>query len=715
MKKKTLTVLFALAALSAGAQSKFDPMSLMRLQSLRSDVAVSAKQSGKPFKALAQEKKIKVAVLMNDGVDAASLVADGFELTASRKEVGVVELPLSRVYELNAVADVKSISYDVRYTPRLSEAHKVTGVNKVHSGEGLSLPYKGKGVLIADFDQGFDPAHAFFLDKDGKTRVVYYEKDGKQYTTQEDIIKAGTDDNETYHAAHVMGIAAGYYSDNNFTISGVAPEADIAVSAIKTGTNTEVIELTERLVKFAKERKEPLVLNYSLGSNVGFHDNSDSFVKYMNTLIASNDAIVCVAAGNEGKKPVVQKHTMQSDDDVMKAYMYCIRLKYTPACMIIADGPDAFDVSLVVYDNYYEKVRKRWDKLPASLTSEGDNADPDFKEYFTGTLLTESGTHDGKYYTAIVMQPKSDSNSGAVLGYEVKAKKGRNFVCYADAGTWLLKSFSAYSKDPVDDITYDGTINTMVTGMNGMGVGSFNTRDSGDYLNKDYYNLLLMDEDNKVGDVSSFSSWGTIDGVNYPDLVAPGALVESAATWGYFSEISEEKRKVTRKVEKDGKTHYWTVDMGTSMATPYMSGVAALWLEADPTLTMAQVKEIAKSTANKDEYFTKAKYPVQFGAGKIDAYNGLKKVLERKATGLRAVDADKDMLFRSTGDNTYEAYVAGETALTVNIYYMSGRRAYSQRTAGSSVEFSTASLPKGVYAVELCGGKTSHKVKIAVK
>ena len=79
MKKRTLTVLFALAALSAGAQSKFDPMSLARLQDLRSEVETSARQCGKTFKALSQEKKISVTVMMKDGVDAATLAAAGFE------------------------------------------------------------------------------------------------------------------------------------------------------------------------------------------------------------------------------------------------------------------------------------------------------------------------------------------------------------------------------------------------------------------------------------------------------------------------------------------------------------------------------------------------------------------------------------------------------------------------------------------------------------
>ena len=39
---------------------------------------------------------------------------------------------------------------------------------------------------------------------------------------------------------------------------------------------------------------------------------------------------------------------------------------------------------------------------------------------------------------------------------------------------------------------------------------------------------------------------------------------------------------------------------GTSQASPYMAGVAALWLEANPNLTHEEIKEIATKTANND-------------------------------------------------------------------------------------------------------------------
>lgn len=725
MKKKSMTVLFALAVLTAGAQSKLDLSSRLRLQKLQQEVETVAKQSGTAFKAASQQKTIKVTVCMKDGVDASTLALRGFDVTASRGEVGVVALPLSRVGELDGVADVATLSYGEKVNLKLSEANKQTGVDKVHSGEGLSLPYTGKGVLVADLDFGFDPNHAFFLDKDGKTRLKYYIKNGVEYTDPDAISAAGVDYKEGYHAAHVLGIAAGNFSSDELTISGVAPEADIAMASLSLATDAELIEYTEKVIKRAKELNEPLVLNYSIGINNGSHDNTRALNKYLNSVIAANDAVVCMAAGNEGLYPIVQKKTFTADTDSMTAYMYITSnnlaqsdYEYSPACTIYGDGTEPFEVSFVLYNLPSNKIVKIYDPSVDKLTSKGADADADFSKYYQGTLTKSAGVQDGRdrYYTSIAMVGGVQRVSSVIPGYIVKAKSGRSFVCYADQYTYLVKQYVSGKAVAADGVTYDGTINSYATGMDGISVASYNSRVSGKFASSGLsYSTADFGESNSLGDVSSFSSWGTVDGVNYPDIATPGCLVESAVTSAYLKYYKGLDDDYTSSATVNGKTHYWTISMGTSMATPYMTGVAALWLQADPTLTTAQIKEIAKSTAIQDDMVKNTKYPVQFGAGKVDAYNGLKKVLEGKSTGLRTVDADKDMIFRSTGDNTYEAYVAGETAITVNIYDMSGRRAYSRRTAGNSVEFSLASLPKGIYAVELCGSKTSHKVKIAVK
>ncbi len=75
-----------------------------------------------------------------------------------------------------------------------------------------------------------------------------------------------------------------------------------------------------------------------------------------------------------------------------------------------------------------------------------------------------------------------------------------------------------------------------------------------------------------------FSSRGpTLDGRSKPDLVAPGVNVRSALA---------------------GTIAGYTDESGTSMASPFVAGLAALMLDVNPGLSPAQVKSILMSTAN---------------------------------------------------------------------------------------------------------------------
>ena len=80
-----------------------------------------------------------------------------------------------------------------------------------------------------------------------------------------------------------------------------------------------------------------------------------------------------------------------------------------------------------------------------------------------------------------------------------------------------------------------------------------------------------------------------------------------------------------------GKEYSFCAMKGTSQASPYMAGVAALWLEANPNLTHEEIKEIARKTANNDSYCEEGNYFAdqgkQAGAGKINALAGLEYIL----------------------------------------------------------------------------------------
>lgn len=108
------------------------------------------------------------------------------------------------------------------------------------------------------------------------------------------------------------------------------------------------------------------------------------------------------------------------------------------------------------------------------------------------------------------------------------------------------------------------------------------------------------------GGVAPFSSRGpTADDRVKPDLLCPGVNITSCRAAG---------TRMGAVVDD----HYTTAS-GTSMATPFAAGVAALLLESNPGLTPAELKERLKRTAIDLQL-----NPYDQGAGQVDALRAYK-------------------------------------------------------------------------------------------
>lgn len=128
-----------------------------------------------------------------------------------------------------------------------------------------------------------------------------------------------------------------------------------------------------------------------------------------------------------------------------------------------------------------------------------------------------------------------------------------------------------------------GTVNTPATARTAIAVGA------------------LADPSEQGFYLADFSSRGpTPDGRIKPDLAAPGVAITSARA--------------------GSRTGYVTWD-GTSMASPFVAGVVALMLDANPALTPQAVGRILRQTAF--DYGTPGQDPY-FGAGRIDVYDGVR-------------------------------------------------------------------------------------------
>ena len=178
------------------------------------------------------------------------------------------------------------------------------------------------------------------------------------------------------------------------------------------------------------------------------------------------------------------------------------------------------------------------------------------------------------------------------------------------------------------------------------------------------------------------------------------------------SQIGSDSKKYVKSVDFDGKTYYFRPMQGTSMATPFTTGVMALWLDAKPDLTSLQLRNIAAQTARKDSYVTSATNKTQWGAGKIDAYEGLKLILNGGADGISTVKGDKAFIYSAVGDNAYEFCIAGSTSVNAQVFNIQGQLVNAASANGSAVRVSLDTLPEGVYAVKVASQKGTHTVKI---
>jgi serine protease AprX len=133
---------------------------------------------------------------------------------------------------------------------------------------------------------------------------------------------------------------------------------------------------------------------------------------------------------------------------------------------------------------------------------------------------------------------------------------------------------------------------------------------------------------NSISDdsLASFSAYGpTTDGVQKPDLVAPGTNIIARL-------VNQNMGLAAAHPSNKVGDQYFRMS-GTSMAAPMVSGAVALLLQDEPGLTPDQVKYRLMSTANKSWSGYNA---TQSGAGYLDAYAAVRGTTTQSAnTGVK--------------------------------------------------------------------------------
>ena len=763
-----LTILLFTSMLTVQGQSALDLGSQARLRSLRLDARQSsdagyARTAHALRRSPAQAGASSVAAMIRlaPGTTAEHLQQAGGSILFQRGDIVGLLLPLDAVELMAALPCVEKMQLASDVHAQMAWAREAAGAESIRQGIGLERPYTGKGIVCGVVDTGMDPNHVNFREADGSSRIgmLAHLKYNAAAASAADVVKTKFYDAQTiadfttdaptaFHGTHTMGIMAGGYDgqarvarrlpDGSVSVEeqahcpfyGVAPEADIAAAALENLDDIFIAYGTDFISQYAEQLRRPYVVNISLGSNTGPHDGSSLIGQFFDRC-AADGAIICVASGNSGDTKVAATKTLTADDPELKTFIggYDADLGSRTAyarqgnITIYSHDETPFEIQAVIFNKKRGTISKRyalnidastcgtgkyWVSAAEYMSADTDILDTTFGKYFEGYVGMgwNYDSDNGRFYAIIDYTAIDDATQNAdgnyALGFIVAGSEGQLLNAYCDG------NFSFMTQDGVegwDDGSTNGSINDLACSPSVIAVGAYNTASQWAALDGSAY---FPQWEAPEGGITAFSGYGTLnDGRELPLVCAPGAVIMSSVSRYYAASDEADPTMLGAVAEAaDGTKHYWGASSGTSMASPFLAGTIALWLEADPTLTLADVRDIIATTAVRDEAVAAAE-PVRAGAGKLDAYAGLKEVVRRKAAaGLAptlAAGAGR-MLVDVSSRGELNVCVPGAESMEVCLTDMAGKVIVRTAAAGTDeVCLPIASLLPGTYIIAANG------------
>ena len=518
---------------------------------------VAAKSSIKPAKSV-------VFVYCDEQADLSHLEQYGIHLNQNTGHVRTAYLPVDGLDALSEEAVVQRIKPSRKMKLLTDVAPDNVKLPEFKNKSGLT----GKGVVIGIVDSGIDAKHPAFAGRilriwdqtmsgPGVTEGSYgAEFTGEQLTISQDVDGHGT---------HVAGIAAG--EDTNYC--GVAPEAELVIVRSDL-QDAHIADAIRYVFRVAQELGKPAVVNLSLGGHADAHDGSDSLCKIIDAETGPGK-IVCCAAGNEGNDNIHGQ--INIDPSSMCSMRFNVPLNQAP---------------IVWLNGWYSSTAQ----LEVQLRSPSGFVTPWQKIVTDGNPSQDYTLSDGRIQ---IVTPGADPNNGDYNFFVQIRGVGPSPVT---GGIWQLRLRNNTEKATRLDVwTIDNSGSVLFTGssiQDSMKIGSPGAAQSAITVASYTVQAKYTDIDGqerevgmKLNEISDFSSEGPLrNNAQKPDVAAPGAMICSA-----MSSAAGFDRSMMINAK-------FLMMAGTSMACPFVTGLVALLLERDRTLTPDRVKELLRSNSS---------------------------------------------------------------------------------------------------------------------
>lgn len=597
------------------------------------------------------------------------------------------------VEKIAALPGVVSCRVPLDIRPLMDSARAQCKINMLHGtvDGNFQTEYTGKGVLAGILDAEFDTRHPAFLDSTGTTRfLAIWDQDDTSngtanifgYGTVKTTGELASDTlfalGSSFHGTHTASTMAG--SDWQSGFYGAAPDAMIA--AVRYHGIDGIADGIRWIASLADSLDLPCVINMSVGSAIGPHDGTSDIDRLIDS-ISGSGRIIVGASGNSGAKAThvsfalapsgLGKTWMQPQTDILSASpasYYGVDLwgepgHYFSAAIYLMDGDHRG--SYLRSSNGFSTSRTRNYGEDTLLWTDSSTGQID--TCFLQVAVMKSDTNNRK--PRMFMVAKSTRTS-LVLGIEVKNESSsdstvihgwstqhENFHHYGLAAEGFKNGDTLYTVNEIGgtakrNITVGGYIGKMVVPL----------WDGTDYLH----------ENGRLGDIINFSSAGpTVDGRTKPDITAPGWSIVAALSQNAPKEYEETAVWPDTSVT----TGRYGGHTGTSMASPIVAGIVALMLQADPTLTPEQVKEILMETAYTDNFTGDLTLPDnKWGAGKVDASAAVARTLGITADHFAARTHKKRVKMYASGSRIFFSTLS-EDAAFLDLIDLHGRKVFA--------------------------------------
>lgn len=264
---------------------------------------------------------VEVIVKYNGDI-AAAAAAVGAQAEILSETFAILTLDTQKIPELMNFSEVEYIELPRILYYMLNRASRAACISPAQERFNLT----GNGVIVGIIDSGIDYAHPDFRNPDGTTRILYIWDQttpgtppagfaaGTEYSAAQ--LNEALESRMPYniiprldnvgHGTAVTAVAAGNGRASGGRNIGAAYEASIIVVRLGSrgsesfARTTEIMRAYKYILDKATQLNMPVAINLSYGTNDGSHDGNSLFETFIDEMATRWKSVFCVATGNEG-------------------------------------------------------------------------------------------------------------------------------------------------------------------------------------------------------------------------------------------------------------------------------------------------------------------------------------------------------------------------------------------------------------------------------